>query len=338
MSSGHYTVISGIYAIRHVDSGKIYIGSAVNFFNRWRGHRFHLNRGTHSNRRLQGAWNKYGSDAFVFEILEVIEDLTKLVEVEQDYLDAFDAATRGVGYNLSPTAGSCIGVRHSAERRARLSEIKKNQSAETRAKIGAANRRRIFTPETRARMSASQKARSPESFAASLAAFRTPEARAKSGMAHRGRKHSLEHRAKIGKAQRGRKRSPETCAKMSASIKAACQRPEVKARKSAGMMGYKHSPETRIKLSESAKNRPPMSAETRAKISAAGKGRKHSPETRAKLSVSIKAAKKDREYIPVPPKPCSVCGQLYKPLRKGRCKRCAAYFYAHGCDQKSTSD
>lgn len=31
--------------------------------------------------------------------------------------------------------------------------------------------------------------------------------------------------------------------------------------------------------------------------------------------------------------PCVVCGQPFKPLRKGRCRRCALYFYLRGIER-----
>ncbi len=37
--------------------------------------------------------------------------------------------------------------------------------------------------------------------------------------------------------------------------------------------------------------------------------------------------------LPKPPTPCCVCRRLYKPLRKGRCPRCDAYFRSHGSER-----
>lgn len=236
MPMSYRTVSSGIYAIRHIDSGKLYIGSAVNLSNRWRTHRGYLNRGTHHSRYLQNAWNRHGADTFVFEVLEFVEDKADLIRAEQRWLDHVKPWQSGIGYNTSPTAGSCLGVKQTAETRAKLSAIKRNQSIETRAKIGEANRRRVLTPETRARMSASQKARAPESFAGVTAASRnrsdetrakmaeaarnrSPEHRAKLGAAKKGKRLTLEHRAKLSAAGRGRPVSAETRAKMSASMK-----------------------------------------------------------------------------------------------------------------------
>ena len=49
---------SAIYGIRHIASGRIYVGSAVRTNARWRQHRSQLQRGTHHSRYLQAAWSK----------------------------------------------------------------------------------------------------------------------------------------------------------------------------------------------------------------------------------------------------------------------------------------
>lgn len=36
-----------------------------------------------------------------------------------------------------------------------------------------------------------------------------------------------------------------------------------------------------------------------------------------------------RFHEPLPPRPCSNCGRLYKPLRRGRCGACSDYFREH---------
>lgn len=105
MSAKNHTARSGIYQIRHIDSGKIYVGSAVSFAGRWRNHRKDLAHGRHHSCHLQRAWDKYGSDAFAFEVLEVIENPgTKeafraiLLAKEQECLDRFESWKRSKGY------------------------------------------------------------------------------------------------------------------------------------------------------------------------------------------------------------------------------------------------
>ena len=55
-------IVSGIYSIVHIVSGKPYIGSALDSEKRWSEHKHDLIYNCHDNQRLQNAWNKYGSD------------------------------------------------------------------------------------------------------------------------------------------------------------------------------------------------------------------------------------------------------------------------------------
>jgi len=152
---------SGIYVII-TPSGKRYIGSAVNFAQRWAVHRWHLRRGTHHNPGLQAAADKYGVAALRFEVLELVS-FARLLEREQAHIDA--AGVRNL-LNGAPTAGSMQGYRHSEETR----------TAYTVARTG----RKIagWTPERRERMQAVLDARGPAS----------AETRAKMSVAKRGRK------------------------------------------------------------------------------------------------------------------------------------------------------
>lgn len=89
-------MIGGIYQIRNTITNKIYIGSAKNFYNRFRIHKSFLNRNKHNNSYLQLAWNKYGAKNFEFIILEYCE-ADKLIEREQIYLDWFKCCDRSIG-------------------------------------------------------------------------------------------------------------------------------------------------------------------------------------------------------------------------------------------------
>lgn len=67
--------LRGIYAIECVPAQAIYIGSTkVSFHSRWGQHIAILMRGQHDNPRLQQDWNTYGSKAFRFVVVEVIDD------------------------------------------------------------------------------------------------------------------------------------------------------------------------------------------------------------------------------------------------------------------------
>src|SRR5580765_3816293 len=82
-----HRVISGIYCIRNVVSGRVYVGSAISILKRWGEHRRYLQKKNHHSEILQSSWNKHGEHAFVFEIIERVTDLSMLVAREQHWID-----------------------------------------------------------------------------------------------------------------------------------------------------------------------------------------------------------------------------------------------------------
>lgn len=63
---------AGVYQIRNTANHKIFIGSTLNL-KTFNGKRFELEQGTSMNKLLQEDWQKFGKDAFEFEVLEVLE-------------------------------------------------------------------------------------------------------------------------------------------------------------------------------------------------------------------------------------------------------------------------
>src|SRR5690606_3822672 len=89
----------GVYEIRNKIDGKKYIGSTtMTFTKRLEHHLCLLRRGTHKNRHLQNAWNKYGEENFECNIIEVVDECCTL-EAEQKYLDECEDC-----YNINPIA------------------------------------------------------------------------------------------------------------------------------------------------------------------------------------------------------------------------------------------
>ena len=115
-------MISGIYSIRNLVNDHIYIGSSVNIESRWRSHKNQLKKNRHHSSKLQNAYNKYGKDNFIFEVISYIEDKTKLINYEQKWLDFFNPE-----YNILITAGSPLGTKMSDETRKKISESKKGK-------------------------------------------------------------------------------------------------------------------------------------------------------------------------------------------------------------------
>lgn len=198
---------SGIYRI-DLGNGYFYIGSAVNLARRERDHRSQLRVDNHGNQIMQNCWNKY--QIFQFTILEECE-ISELLSREQFWIDIFFCDPKNA--NIAPNAGSSLGVVHSHQARANMSAWQKGKpkSAETRAKISAANKNRVHSYQARAKMSVVSKGK-PKS----------AETRAKISAANKGRvlsSRSAEHIEKLSAANKGKVRSIESCEKMSAAAK-----------------------------------------------------------------------------------------------------------------------
>lgn len=136
--------ITGIYKITCLSNNKIYIGSANNIYKRWNEHIWELNNQKHDNKHLQDAWNKYGEENFVFEIIEECNKDIKL-DREQYYLDLYEPYNRDKGFNIAKNALAPMdGRKHSEETKKHFSETRKGElhpwwgrhhSEETRRKL-----------------------------------------------------------------------------------------------------------------------------------------------------------------------------------------------------------
>lgn len=88
-----------IYLIRNLANGKVYIGQTINYRRRKNNHISKLNAGRHFNMYLQKAWNKYGANAFQFEMLEECE-VRDLDKKEREYIKLYKCSESNSGYNL----------------------------------------------------------------------------------------------------------------------------------------------------------------------------------------------------------------------------------------------
>ena len=101
----------GIYQIRNLLDGKIYIGSSKTLYKRLRRHLNNLRKNKHDNQHLQNAFNKYGEANFIFEIIEFC-NLSEQFEVEQYWINRFFGEDC---YNENPEAvkpPDCTGLKH----------------------------------------------------------------------------------------------------------------------------------------------------------------------------------------------------------------------------------
>ena len=200
---------SGVYEIKRTKTGDRYAGSSADVHRRLDVHCRALRGEYHINSHLQNAWNKYGENAFEFNVL-LYCDPELLLVFEQLAID------QSGHYNLSPTAGNNLGIKHTEEAKTNMSASQTgNQNAlgctrsdETRARLSKARMGRKTSAETRAKQSAALMGRE----------F-SDEHRAKISDALTGREFSDGHKAKISAAAMGRKHTDEAKAKMSATRK-----------------------------------------------------------------------------------------------------------------------
>lgn len=98
----HKNKICGIYTITCKSNSKIYIGYSINIFQRWNTHKRQLELGIHDNEHLQRAYNKYGKDSFLFEILEEC-DKDYLSSEEHYWCNILRTHDDNFGFNIEPT-------------------------------------------------------------------------------------------------------------------------------------------------------------------------------------------------------------------------------------------
>lgn len=222
-------IVSGIYKFTNSVNGRFYIGSCKSFRTRWGQHIKQLIAGTHPNTFLQNDFNKCGSTAFAFEVIELVDGKREdRLAREQVYLTQFYDKQKQC-YNLCDRAISREG-------------IKSRNPEATKARHVAASKEIWKHPEYRARQSEIQSQRTKE-------LWQDPDYRTKHEEKIREFTQTDEYRQKLSEAAKAKWQNPEFQEK----AKATYQSEEFKQKVSENSRRFWENEEHRIKQSEARK-------------------------------------------------------------------------------------
>lgn len=95
--------MQGIYQIKNTKNNKVYIGSSIDIDRRWKEHTKDLENNKHHSIKLQRSYNlTKDKSIFKFSIVEEVEDINKLRDREQYYINLYNSYH--VGYNCCSKA------------------------------------------------------------------------------------------------------------------------------------------------------------------------------------------------------------------------------------------
>ena len=169
--------IGGIYKITCLSNQNIYIGSSFDICQRIAEHLYNLRKGSHKNKYLQNAFNKYGESSLTFSVIEEIKYTTILIIREQYWIDNLKP-----NFNSRKIATSNLGIRYSDEHKRMLSESRKGKKNSTQF----------------------LKCQVPWNKGAIGLQIMSQESKLKLSKSNKGKKFSIEHRNKISQALKGK--------------------------------------------------------------------------------------------------------------------------------------
>jgi len=184
---------SGIFCIRNIPNGKVFIGKSVGLCEARRRCFMRLRRNQFTNRALQEDFRLFNEEEFEFRVLEYCPP-EELPEKKKVYVEHFNALDPEHGYNwvkqkhVEELGEKKLGVKRSKEVREKISKTKTGvpRSEETIRKISKTITGTVHTEEWNNKIS----------------------------LALKGKGLSEETKQKLSEAQRGKPKSPEQIRKL----------------------------------------------------------------------------------------------------------------------------
>lgn len=126
----------GIYLIRNLINGKVYIGKSINIYRRISAHISALNIKSkhHENEHFINAWHKYGRSNFSYTVLEECI-FNELKEKELLYIEKYGSLNRTLGYNFRLDSGSGMIPLDSTRKKYSEALIRRFSKQEERDKV-----------------------------------------------------------------------------------------------------------------------------------------------------------------------------------------------------------
>ena len=144
---------SGVYIITSISENKHYIGQSVDWKERLFSHKSALKYNYHRNLHLQNAYNKYGKNNFIFEILEETEEKF-LFSLENYWCNLLNVHNSKYGYNIQFTGSEgCSRMSQETKNKISSQHVGKPKSTITKNRISESRKGIKFSENTKIKMS-----------------------------------------------------------------------------------------------------------------------------------------------------------------------------------------
>lgn len=137
--------LPGVYAIKCIPNGRIYIGSSKNIEVRRKRHLSDLMARRHTSRHMQSSFDKYSADNFLFTVLYFSNIEVERLQQETRFISIISPS---ILFNSAPVAGTTLGYKHTPETRNLMSAQRTGKPLTNAQKI-ALSRSRHGKPKSR---------------------------------------------------------------------------------------------------------------------------------------------------------------------------------------------